>query len=233
MPWSPAGFSTRLHPPAFALLIALAGCGGDPAAGGDSGDPGDSAGDRAGAGDGEAERQVSACFFTDSTIECGPASGDDSRVRVDDFYPSACLDGDHDGDRVPDFLDPDDHGGGFDDPLRCSTCDRGPGEHGDFRFEVDGDEAKLDRGTVYFLDHERDRLLVPAPYGEIVAIEFSAGTRIDDGYPAPGAEIRVEGWIDDDGVVQADRLKVLCAAPEPVRPEDVPPECEPVDPTAE
>jgi hypothetical protein len=63
-------------------------------------------------------------------------------------------------------------------------------------------------------------------------VQATYGTRIDDGYPAPGAEIRVEGWVDDDGVVQADRLKVLCGAPQPVRPEDVPPECEPVGPPA-
>ena len=70
-------------------------------------------------------------------------------------------------------MDVDDSGGDYDDHHRCRSCNRGPGEQGDFRFEVDGDEAKLDRGMV------------------------------------------------------------LCDAPEAVDPDDVPPECEAVDPRSD
>ncbi len=178
---------------------------------------------------GETARELSTCYFGEGAIYCGPAD-DDSRVRVEDFYPSACLDGDHDRDGVPDFMDMDDSGGEYDDDYRCRTCNRGPGEQGDFRFEVDGDEAKLDRGMVYVYDHELDSLIVPTPHGESLTIMITYDTRIDDGYPAPGAEIRAEGEIDEDGVLWADRLKVLCDAPEAVDPDDVPPECEAVNP---
>lgn len=111
-----------------------------------------------------------------------------------------------------------------------SPCNRGPGEGGDFRFEVDGDEAKLDRGMVYVYDHDAGSLVVPTPHGEALTIMMSSYTRIDDGYPTPGAEIRAEGEIDEDGVLWAERLKVLSDAPDAVEPDDVPPECEAVDP---
>lgn len=215
---------------ALAALLASTACsdageadpGGEVEPGG--GDPGE--------GGGETARELSACFFTDEAIYCKPAD-DDSRVRVDDFYPSACMDGDHDRDSVPDFLDMDDRGGDYDDDHRCRTCNRGPGEGGDFRFEVDGDEAKLDRGTVYAYDHELDSLTVPTPHGGALTIMVSYDTRIDDGYPAPGAEIRAEGEIDEDGVLWAERLKVLCDAPDALPPDDVPPDCEAVDPRGE
>ena len=209
------------------LLGLLTACadgdaGSDPAADdGTAGEPG--------AGGGETARDVTACYFGERAIHCGPADGD-SRVRVEDFYPSACVDGDHDRDGVPDFMDMDDHGGDFDDDHRCRTCNRGPGAGGDFRFEVDGDEAKLDRGMVHVYDHDADSLIVPTPHGEALTIMLTSYTRVDDGYPAPGAEVRAEGEIDEDGVLWADRLVVLCDAPDAVDPDDVPADCEAVDP---
>ena len=203
----------------LALVIALA-CS---CAGGDAPDQG---GDP---GTGESARELSVCYFGESAIHCGPAD-DDARVRVDDFYPSACLDGDHDRDRVPDFMDMDDPGGDYDGDHRCRSCNRGPGQQGDFRFEVRGDEARLDRGMVYVYDRDLDSLIVPTPHGGSLTVMISSDTRIDDGYPAPGAEIRAEGEIDEDGVLWAERLEVLCRAPEAVSPGDVPPECEAVDP---
>jgi hypothetical protein len=207
----------------LALVLALAGsCAGGSEAPDQGSDPGGDPG-------GETARELSVCYFGESAIHCGPAD-DDARVRVDDFYPSACLDGDHDRDRVPDFMDMDDPGGDVDDDHRCRSCNRGPGQQGDFRFEVRGDQARLDRGMVHVYDHDLDSLIVPTPHGGSLTIMISSDTRIDDGYPAPGAEIRAEGEIDEDGVLWADRLEVLCTAPEAVSPEDVPPECEAVDP---
>jgi hypothetical protein len=202
------------------LLILTASCDD----GGPAGDPGADPGTG-----GESARELSACYFAEDAVYCGEAD-DDSRVRVDDFYPSACLDGDHDRDGVPDFMDMDDPGGGYDDDHRCRSCNRGPGEQGDFRFEVRGDEARLDRGMVYVYDEELDSLLVPTPQGGSLTIMISDDTRIDDGYPAPGAEIRAEGEIDEDGVLWAERLKVLCDAPDALPPDDVPPDCDAIDP---
>jgi hypothetical protein len=101
---------SRYHVFELALLIALACSCAD---GAEAPDEGSDPGGDPGTG-GETARELSVCYFGDSAIHCGPAD-DDARVRVDDFYPSACLDGDHDRDRVPDFMDMDDPGGDYDD----------------------------------------------------------------------------------------------------------------------
>lgn len=59
---------------------------------------------------------------------------------------------------------------------------------------------------------------------------MSAATEIDDGIPAPGAEIRAEGRLDEDGALVAERLETLCAAPPAVPDGEVPPDAEPVEP---
>ena len=266
------------------LLLAPAACSFDN--GGEAGQP----------GTGQTQQDVSACFFTDSAIYCAPdpgwndgKGGSDLRVRVEDFYPSACADHDSDGDRIPDFMDIDGHGPGddgggrgdegedgddgeggdddnsgpggaddggadddgadddgadddgadddghggdgkVDDHLRCHACNRGPGTSGDFRLEVDGDGAKLDRGRVYLV--EGNEIVVPTPDGALTII-LSPDTRIDDGYPAPGAEIRAEGTMSPAGELHAERIRVLCRAPAPMPPDQVPPDSEPVTPPAE
>jgi hypothetical protein len=227
-PDSPAPL-LRAWLPALALVVA--GCAASvDGAGGDEGEGGGSTGEPAG----QAESALSTCFFTDTAVYCSPApdwsDDDDLRVRVEDFYPSACVDDDHDGDRVPDFLDVDGDGGDFDDDLRCRECNRGPGGSGDFRLEVDGSEAKLDRGTVYLHDADEGSLTVPNPQGGALTIQLAHAERIEDGLPTPGSEIRAEGEMDEDGVLWAERLKVLCAAPDPLPPEDVPPDCEAIAP---
>lgn len=208
----------------FPAVVLLAGCASD------SGSPG---------GSGQADQAVSACFFTDSAIRCAEVSSwsDDEnnrlRTRVEDFYPSACADRDSDGDRVPDFLDDDSSGddgedhGDIGDEIRCRPCNRGPGNGGDFRLEIEGDRARLDRGRVYLVDG--DQLTVPTPEGALV-VEISATTRIDDGVPSPGAEIRAEGVIGPDGELLADRVTVLCQAPAAMPPDEVPDDSEPVVP---
>jgi hypothetical protein len=194
-------------------------------------------------------RALSVCFFTADAIECTPADGElaaEFRARVEDFYPSICLDTDSDGDGIGDFVDArddgddtelddvgDDHGGddldddsddnGVDDDSQCHVCDRGPGEQGDFRLEREGDAARLDRGTVSSVSE--GFVLVPTPYGP-AQIVISASTLLDTSHGAlgTGAAIRVEGtWVEGaDIVIQATWLEVLCPGPAPVPDEVVP-----------
>jgi hypothetical protein len=186
-----------------------------------------------------------ACFHTDSQIACvaPPADGpeaDELRTKIEDFYPSACFDGDHDADGVPDFLDLEflaaHAAGGEDDreganrALGCPRCNRGPGTAGDFRLRIDGEVGELDRGKVYLA--EGDVLTVPTPEG-LLRIVVTAETRLEDGAAAPGAEIRVEGTFDLDGALIASRLDVLCAAPGAVPDDEVPEDAEPADPSNE
>ena len=172
------------------------------------------------------------CFHTQSSVNCVQLSGSGGtldRTKVEDFYPSACFDGDADSDGTPDFLDIDFIGTTTEqvrDDLRCPRCNRGPGTQNDFRLEVAGDVAELDRGKVYV--RAGDQLTVPTPQGALT-IAITANTVVEDGEPAPGAEIRVEGTIVN-GVLEAARLEVLCPAPLALPPEDVPPDAEPTEP---
>jgi hypothetical protein len=174
------------------------------------------------------------CFHTPNSVNCVQISGSDAvdRTKVEDFYPSACLDGDADSDGTPDFLDIDFLGTDAADApvarddLRCPRCNRGPGTQNDFRLDLAGDVAELDRGKVYV--RAGDQLTVPTPDGAL-SIAITPSTQLEDGEPAPGAEIRVEGAIVN-GVLEATRLKVLCPAPLAMPPEDVPPDAEPTPP---
>lgn len=177
------------------------------------------------------------CFHTSSSVACakgGGQGGDAERTKVEDFYPSACLDGDADADGTPDFLDLDFLGTdaaaqpvGRDD-LRCPRCNRGPGTQNDFRLRIEGSNGELDRGKVF--SRSGGLLTIPTPQGAL-PIVITSQTRIEDGDPAPGAEIRVEGTVAN-GELTATSLKVLCPAPAPLAPADVPPEAEPTDPGA-
>lgn len=149
------------------------------------------------------------------------------RQRVDQFYPSICVDNDADENGVPDTMDldrsADDTG---DDDLienRCQPCNRGPGESGDFRLKIEGSVAELDRGRVFQVAAD-GTLTVPSPDGPITIV-VGAGTRIDDGQPTPGSDIRVEGTVSSAGprTITATRLKTLCPGPKPVDDGDVPP----------
>lgn len=170
------------------------------------------------------------CFHTQTSVACMQHGGSVDRTKVEDFYPSACFDGDADADGTPDFLDIDfigtDTAAAPRDDLRCPKCNRGPGTQNDFRLRTSGTTAELDRGKVYV--RNGNQLVVPTPQGALT-IAITAATQIDDGEPAPGAEIRVEGRIVN-GVVEATRLKVLCPAPLALPPNDVPPDAEPTSP---
>ena len=180
-----------------------------------------------------------ACFHAAGTVLCADmahetATPDEVRVderlrqRVEDFYPSACLDGDADEDRIPDFLELDDpNAEGDETELRCARCNRGPGTQNDFRLRIEGREAELERGKV--LADQGDTLLVPTPDGTL-AIRLDEGTEHKDGEPSPGSEIRVRGSISDAGEFIADQVEVLCPGPAALPIEDVPPEAEPIEP---
>ena len=167
------------------------------------------------------------CFHGATSISCKANAGTpEERTKVEDFYPSACFDGDHDADGTPDFIDFDFLGSAEADAvierddLRCPRCNRGPGTQNDFRLRVAGNAGELDRGKVFARDGAL--LAIPTPDG-ILAVAITATTAIEDGDPAPGAEIRVEGTIVN-GVLEATRLKVLCAAPSTMPPGETPPD---------
>jgi hypothetical protein len=176
------------------------------------------------------------CFHTASSVACAKGlsmSGASSdRTKVEDFYPSACLDGDADQDGTPDFLDIDFLGTPeasqpvVRDDLRCARCNRGPGTQNDFRLRIEGAGGELERGKVYA--RSGGVLTIPTPDGAL-PITITSATQIEDGEPAPGAEIRVEGVVENGGLT-ATSIKVLCPAPAPLAPEDVPPDATPTEP---
>src|SRR5262245_42787410 len=131
------------------------------------------------------------------------------RERVDELFPSICLDFDHDDDGVPDSVDIDRDDDGPDAvEHQCHRCNRGPGESVDFRLEASGGESRLDRGIVIARAAD-GTLTVPSPDGPIT-IHVTATTRIDDGTPTPGSEIRAEGPVEATRVFTATEVKVLC-----------------------
>lgn len=169
------------------------------------------------------------------------------RTQIDRFYPAACIDRDDDDDGIPNRHDHHaragdddpgrDAGAGDDDdrsPIEttrgCGACDRGPGESGDFRLELRGSEAKVDRATVGSVD-AAGVITVASPDGAI-RIAATTGTEVRDGQPTPGAEIRVEGTFVRDAAgaitITATRIEVLCAGPAPMPAGEVPPEAQPI-----
>jgi len=175
------------------------------------------------------------CFHTSTQVLCAsgaPTTLADGRTRVEDFYPSACFDGDADADGTPDFLDLDFLGSAAAsapppiDAARCPICNRGPGTQNDFRLQIFDTAAELDRGKVYA--QAGAQLTIPTPQG-VLEVVTTAATQFDDGMPAPGAEIRVEGTIVNHQV-EATRLKVLCPAPAALPPKNVPPGATPPQP---
>lgn len=169
-----------------------------------------------------------AVFHTRSALKVGRSDSERVRIKIEDYYPAACFDSDDDHDGVPDSVDAcppasDDSSG-----LRCKRCNRGPGTQGDLRLRIRGSEGELQRGRV--LARNGSELTVPTPDGALT-IRIEADTRIDDGEPNPGAEIRVEGRIEGTGgarVLVAERLKVLCPAPAAIPEEEVPAEATPI-----
>jgi Domain of unknown function (DUF5666) len=175
------------------------------------------------------------CFHTASSVVCAQGvskAADSARTKVEDFYPSACFDGDADADGTPDFLDLDFLGSASasepaeSDELRCPRCNRGPGTQNDFRLRIEGSAGELERGKVFA--RSGGILTVPTPDGAL-PVAITSETRIEDGDPAPGAEIRVEGVVENGGLT-ATSIKVLCPAPAPLAPEDVPPDATPTQP---
>lgn len=110
----------------------------------------------------------------------------------------------------------------------CKRCNRGPGQQGDFRFEVSGTAGKLGRGRVY--TSVNGTLTIPSSLGNITVV-ITSSTRVDDGVPAPGSEIQAEGTVTQSNglwTLTASRVKVLCPAPPAVDPTQLPPGTTPV-----
>ncbi len=188
------------------------------------------------------QKQELVVFHTTTVVMAMKADGTTTssvRTKVENFYPAACFDSDSDDDSVPDELDnssnasEDDSDGGVADDggtgLRCKRCNRGPGTEGDFRLKVDGAQAELARGRVFARNATSTELTVPTPDGPLTIV-VDAQTEVRDGEPLPGAEIRAEGRITSQSPLRitATRLTVLCRAPAPMPPEEVPPQAEPI-----
>jgi hypothetical protein len=175
---------------------------------------------------------------------CVDRDDDDDGIPNTHDHHSRGRDHDDDDDRDGGVDDDDDRDGGVDEdggrdggddltPIershRCHRCNRGPGESGDFRLEIRGDEARLDRGTAVAASD--GALSVASPDGAIRVL-ITAATEVRAGTPAPGAEIRVEGAASRDAAnaltITATRLEVLCAAPAPMPEDEVPAEAQPV-----
>ena len=173
-------------------------------------------------------------LHTRSAIVTAPAADWDRnpfRERVDGFYPAVCLDRDDDHNHVPDSMDvarSEDDNGSDELEHQCHPCNRGPGKSGDFRVRVEGDRAELDRGRV-FQRADDGTLTIPSSDGPITVV-VSGATRIDDGDPTPGSEIRVQGSVSAAGprTIAASELEVLCPGPAPIGDDDLPPGTEPV-----
>ncbi len=197
------------------------------------------------------------------TMALGDLNSDEFKLRVEDFYPAACVDGDGDRDGVPDSMDMDNHSDDDNDddesddrsddssdadggtqesrePVnrltcddqdreqhlnahRCKRCNRGPGTNGDFRLEINGDEARLGRGRVASV--VGDKVTVPSPDGEI-SIQMSADTEVDGDRSTltTGAEIEVRGSVGEgERTIAAERLKILCPGMPTMPAGEVPP----------
>lgn len=223
--------------PAVAFAVALAACSSEPATSASS-------------------KNSVVVFHTATAVMTVHESDIEAtrfRQKIDQFYPAACVDRDDDDDGIPNSADhhsrPDDDGddddrdGGADDdlqPLRdggddespleqtrgCSGCNRGPGTAGDFRLELRGNEAQLDRATVGSVD-AAGVITVASPDGAI-RISVGGGTEVREGQATPGAEIRVEGTFTRDAAgaitIAAARIEVLCAGPTPMPAAEVPAE---------
>lgn len=108
----------------------------------------------------------------------------------------------------------------------CEVCNRGPGQAGDFRFEVKGPEGRLERGRVF--SRVGATITVASPNGP-VTITTNSATRVR-GEPTPGSDIRVRGVVQGTRSVLAVELEVLCPGPTPLPPDQLPPGTNPVPP---
>ena len=85
-------------------------------------------------------------------------------------------------------------------------CNRGPGHAGDLRLEVKDGEGKIKRGAVLsFMD---GTLTVDAPGGPI-SVLITSDTEVK-GDLSIAAEVRLEGMLDEDGAVVAEKARALC-----------------------
>jgi hypothetical protein len=134
---------------------------------------------------------------------------DDDLDRDDDGI-SDDDDDDDDSDGRHDDADDDDDDDGIDDSDECERCNRGPGESGEFRFDVRGDEWELNRGRVASVDGSVITILSPVVHaGSATLVVTSDAATSIEGALAAGAEIEAHGNIVE-GVFLAEEIRVLC-----------------------
>lgn len=97
--------------------------------------------------------------------------------------------------------------------VEDEVCNRGPGEAGEFRIEMDDDdEVEIKRGTVVAgsFDEDEMSLEVMDPSGtvsEVFMVMFNEAEV--DGDLSLAEEVRVEGTLDGT-TIQAEKVKALC-----------------------
>lgn len=93
-----------------------------------------------------------------------------------------------------------------DELAPAGVCERGPGEAGDLRLEIDDGEVDIERGAV--LSFADGVLAVDTGIGPLTVM-MDAGTEVD-GDLSLAVEVRVEGTLTDGDTVLADKVKALC-----------------------
>ena len=90
--------------------------------------------------------------------------------------------------------------------FKVEECNRGPGQAGDLRLEVKDGEVKIKRGTVLsFMD---GTLTIDTPAGPL-SVLITSDTEVR-GDLSIAAEVRLEGTLDEDGAVVAEKVRALC-----------------------
>ncbi len=84
-------------------------------------------------------------------------------------------------------------------------CNRGPGQAGELRAELEGDEAEIERGTVLAVNG--NVISVSSPFGPVDVVIVD-GTEVD-GDPTTASEVCAEGLLSE-GTIIADEIKALC-----------------------
>lgn len=154
---------------------------------------------------------------TSDPFFCASSQEDELQAEDDDRDHDGQLDAaddDRDGDGTANQADDDDDDDGVEDKDECDACNRGPGEAGDFRWELRGDEWQLERGRVQAVSGTTVTVLSPfvisAGGSSSATLALSAVGASVEGPLAAGAEIAARGKVAADGTLHADEIRVLC-----------------------
>ena len=135
---------------------------------------------------------VDAAIHTDIRVKDAPRAGEPARVRG-----MLAADGGRLALEIKSACDRS---------ATAGVCDRGPGEPGDLRLEIEDGEVDIQRGGV--LSYAEGMLEVETGIGPLMVI-MDAGTEVD-GDLSLATEVRVKGTMMDGSSVLADEVKALC-----------------------